>query len=61
MQFGTSNLVALSFGAEGNLRFGVQGDLVGIWSHPMKYELVELKLNYAFQILNNYIERIRIF
>lgn len=30
MQFGTSNLVALSFGAEGNLRFGVQGDLVGI-------------------------------
>lgn len=60
MQFGTSNLEALSFGAERDLHFGVQGDFSGMWSHPMKYELVELKLNYVFQIFNNYIEGIRI-
>lgn len=60
MQFGTSKLVALSFGAERDLHFGVQGDFSGMQSHPMKYELVELKLNYVFQILNNYIEGISI-
>lgn len=60
MQFGTSNLVALPFGAERNLHFGVQGDFSGVQSHPVKYELVESKPNYVFQILNNYIEGIGI-
>lgn len=60
MQFGTSKLVALSFGAERDLHFGVQGDFSGMQSHPMKYELVESILNYVFQILNNYIEGISI-
>lgn len=32
----------------------------GMQSHLMKYELVELKLNDVFQILNNYIEGISI-